>query len=102
MRPTRLAIFCETSASSIETLLIQSPAQCHNLTKVTQPLCGLAGVFDSKGRDPVDRELIARMADRLRHRGPDGEGYLLAPGIALGHRRLAIIDPERGKSADLQ
>ena len=36
------------------------------------------------------------MGDRLRHRGPDGEGYLVAPGIALGHRRLAIIDPAGG------
>ena len=36
------------------------------------------------------------MGDRLRHRGPDGEGYLVAPGIALGHRRLAIIDPTGG------
>jgi asparagine synthase (glutamine-hydrolysing) len=36
------------------------------------------------------------MSNRLHHRGPDGEGYLVAPGIALGHRRLAIIDPARG------
>ena len=36
------------------------------------------------------------MSDRLRHRGPDGEGYLIGPGVALGHRRLSIIDPGRG------
>ena len=59
-------------------------------------MCGLVGVFDSRGHAPVERDLIVRMADRLRHRGPDGEGYLLAPGIALGHRRLAIIDPTGG------
>jgi asparagine synthase (glutamine-hydrolysing) len=59
-------------------------------------VCGLAGIFDFQGYAPLDRDLIVRMSNRLRHRGPDGEGYLVAPGIALGHRRLAIIDPERG------
>ena len=33
------------------------------------------------------------MADRLRHRGPDGDGVFSDEGVALGHRRLAIIDP---------
>jgi asparagine synthase (glutamine-hydrolysing) len=59
-------------------------------------VCGLVGIFDCKGRATPDRDLIVRMSDRLRHRGPDGEGYLVAPGIALGHRRLSIIDPGRG------
>ena len=59
-------------------------------------MCGLVGIFDFKGRAPLDRDLIVRMADRLRHRGPDGDGYLIAPGVALGHRRLAIIDPAGG------
>ena len=36
------------------------------------------------------------MTDALRHRGPDGEGFHGEPGIALGHRRLAVIDPEGG------
>ena len=59
-------------------------------------MCGLVGIFDCKGLATPDRDLIVRMSDRLRHRGPDGEGYLIAPGIALGHRRLSIIDPARG------
>src|SRR6476619_578553 len=59
-------------------------------------LCGLVGIFDLRGHAPLDRDLIVRMSDQLRHRGPDGEGHLVAPGIALGHRRLAIIDPARG------
>ena len=59
-------------------------------------MCGLVGIFDCKGFATPDRDLIVRMSDRLRHRGPDGEGYLIAPGVALGHRRLSIIDPARG------
>lgn len=40
--------------------------------------------------------LVERMADALAHRGPDGRGFLVAPSIALGHRRLCIIDPDGG------
>ncbi len=37
------------------------------------------------------------MTDAISHRGPDGEGFFLQPGLALGHRRLAIIDPAGGQ-----
>ena len=37
------------------------------------------------------------MTDALSHRGPDGEGFFFHPGLALGHRRLAIIDPAGGQ-----
>src|SRR5918995_2438419 len=74
-------------------------------------MCGIAGTISSGGVDP---SLLIRMADRIAHRGPDGEGYLLAStgdgrlrrssreGVADGgrgsaavgfaHRRLTIID----------
>lgn len=41
---------------------------------------------------PPSKELLQAMAAILAHRGPDGEGFHLAPGIGLAHRRLAIID----------
>ncbi|MGE4062939.1 MAG: XrtA/PEP-CTERM system amidotransferase [Rhodospirillaceae bacterium] len=59
-------------------------------------MCGIAGVFDGQGRDPIGRELIKSMADAIAHRGPDGEGFHAGPGIALAHRRLAIIDLSGG------
>ena len=55
-------------------------------------MCGLAGIFDSRDRRPIDRDLLAAMTDSLAHRGPDGAGYYVAEGVGLGHRRLSIID----------
>jgi asparagine synthase (glutamine-hydrolysing) len=55
-------------------------------------MCGIAGLFDTQGRRPFDPDLIQRMTDVIAHRGPDGDGVHLEPGLALGHRRLAIID----------
>lgn len=54
-------------------------------------MCGIAGlVGDDVGSR--DRELVDRMTDSLAHRGPDGRGVYLGDGVALGHRRLAVID----------
>ena len=55
-------------------------------------MCGIVGLFDSRGRRPIDRALLADMNDSLRHRGPDGDGLFVDAGIGLGHRRLSIID----------
>jgi asparagine synthase (glutamine-hydrolysing) len=44
----------------------------------------------------ADAELVRAMTARLIHRGPDGEGYHSTERVALGMRRLAIIDPEHG------
>lgn len=59
-------------------------------------MCGIVGLFDTRGRREIDRALLKRMNDRHRHRGPDGDGEFFDPGIALGHRRLAIIDLSGG------
>jgi asparagine synthase (glutamine-hydrolysing) len=54
-------------------------------------MCGLAGEirFDGNSADVAD---VARMTSCLRHRGPDGDGLWARGAIALGHRRLSIID----------
>jgi asparagine synthase (glutamine-hydrolysing) len=59
-------------------------------------MCGLVGTFDPQGRAPIDRALLERMNRTQRHRGPDGEGMHLAPGIGLASTRLAIIDLAAG------
>ena len=58
-------------------------------------MCGIAGWANLDPRTLPHagaEELLRSMCDRMIHRGPDSEGYLLDDGIALGMRRLAIID----------
>src|ERR1044072_2781637 len=59
-------------------------------------MCGIAGLYYPVRPKPVDPARVAAMADALAHRGPDGSGVWTAPGVGLGHRRLAIIDLEGG------
>ena len=59
-------------------------------------MCGLAGIFDIRSERPIDRCLLQSMTDVLAHRGPDGDGFHVSPGMGLGHRRLAIIDLHTG------
>jgi asparagine synthase (glutamine-hydrolysing) len=55
-------------------------------------MCGIAGIFHPDVPKPVDPARVQAMTDILAHRGPDGSGIWTAPGIGLGHRRLAIVD----------
>jgi asparagine synthase (glutamine-hydrolysing) len=59
-------------------------------------MCGIAGRFDFDPSRLPDRRVIAAMTDAVTHRGPDAAGYFVGPGIALGHRRLTIIDLSTG------
>jgi asparagine synthase (glutamine-hydrolysing) len=54
-------------------------------------MCGICGLFGLKSSDDLDRT-IRRMTQTIAHRGPDGEGTFVGEGVALGHRRLSIID----------
>ena len=55
-------------------------------------MCGIAGIFHQAGPAAVDGALLRRMTGALAHRGPDGDGFHVEPGVGLGHRRLSIID----------
>jgi asparagine synthase (glutamine-hydrolysing) len=59
-------------------------------------MCGIAGKVYLDGLRPVDAFLIRRMTQVMAHRGPDGEGHYVAGPVALGHRRLSIIDVDTG------
>jgi asparagine synthase (glutamine-hydrolysing) len=59
-------------------------------------VCGIAGLFDTHDHARFDDALIRRMTDAVAHRGPDGSGIHNEPGLALGHRRLSIIDRSGG------
>jgi asparagine synthase (glutamine-hydrolysing) len=60
-------------------------------------MCGIAGVVGPSVEAAPDLELATRMTRALAHRGPDDEGVVGARGVAIGNRRLAIIDPEGGR-----
>ncbi|MEE4384480.1 MAG: asparagine synthase (glutamine-hydrolyzing) [Pseudomonadales bacterium] len=55
-------------------------------------MCGIAGFTQFRGPRPDAWSLLRSMTDSIAHRGPDAEGLAVLEGIALGHRRLAIID----------
>ncbi len=61
-------------------------------------VCGIAGYARSErfGVPPEDVTVLRRMTGSLSHRGPDAEGLYLGKSVALGHRRLAVIDPAGG------
>ncbi|MGE5838267.1 MAG: asparagine synthase (glutamine-hydrolyzing), partial [Acidobacteriota bacterium] len=58
-------------------------------------MCGIAGKLNFDAQ-PVSRDLLQRMTDAVKHRGPDAEGHYFGEGIGLGHRRLSIIDLSTG------
>ncbi|PTD96763.1 XrtA/PEP-CTERM system amidotransferase [Pseudothauera lacus] len=60
-------------------------------------MCGIAGLFDTRGRRDFPRELVERMNAVQFHRGPDEGGTHFEPGVALAHRRLSIIDLSTGQ-----
>jgi asparagine synthase (glutamine-hydrolysing) len=56
-------------------------------------MCGIAGIYAAHPDQEIARARLAAMVEAQRHRGPDGSGLWQAPGVALGHCRLAVIDP---------
>ena len=58
-------------------------------------MCGIAGYYNFKGDANLDKDRFEKMVDIIEHRGPDDRGTFYQDGIALGHRRLSIIDLSR-------
>ena len=57
-------------------------------------MCGIAGFV---GKEKNMKKIVKGMTDRIRHRGPDGEGFFVRGDVALAQRRLSIIDIEGGR-----
>jgi asparagine synthase (glutamine-hydrolysing) len=60
-------------------------------------MCGICGTYEYQKRQPVEREVLSDMLKVLRHRGPDDEGVYVDRHLAIGMRRLSIIDLVGGK-----
>ncbi|WP_157264920.1 XrtA/PEP-CTERM system amidotransferase [Azohydromonas aeria] len=60
-------------------------------------MCGITGLFDTRGARAFERSTLHRMNESQFHRGPDAGGLHLEPGVGLGHRRLSIIDLSTGQ-----
>ena len=60
-------------------------------------MCGISGLFDTQGQRDFDRALASRINNIQAHRGPDEDDLHFEPGLALGHRRLSVIDLATGQ-----
>ena len=60
-------------------------------------MCGITGIFDTRGQRPVEHAVLKRMNDSQHHRGPDEGSLHIEPGLGFGHRRLSIIDIATGQ-----
>ena len=59
-------------------------------------MCGITGIFDTRSRRDIPRDVLVAMNDAVAHRGPDDDGFHFEAGVGLGHRRLSIIDLSTG------
>ena len=61
-------------------------------------MCGICGVVQLSGKpsEVISAAALQRMTDIMTHRGPDEDGTFMAPGIAIGVRRLSIVDVQEG------
>jgi asparagine synthase (glutamine-hydrolysing) len=60
-------------------------------------MCGITGIFDTRGASDIDRGVLQCMNNSQLHRGPDEGSLHIEPGVGLGHRRLSIIDIATGQ-----
>jgi len=59
-------------------------------------MCGIAGIFNIKKQTPELRCKALKMAQKIRHRGPDWSGIYVGGSTILAHERLSIVDPQSG------
>ena len=59
-------------------------------------MCGIVGFVRNDGK-AIDEQLLTRMCNAIRHRGPDDDGFYVNNSVGLAMRRLAIIDLKSGQ-----
>jgi asparagine synthase (glutamine-hydrolysing) len=60
-------------------------------------MCGINGIaYSSRSGRQIEKQVLLRMRDAVRHRGPDDAGVFIEGGVGLGHRRLSIVDVSHG------
>ena len=59
-------------------------------------MCGIAGIFNIRSQSQELRSKALKMAQKIRHRGPDWSGIYVGGSAILAHERLSIVDPESG------
>ena len=57
-------------------------------------MCGFVGFVNYKKDISNQKNILANMNECLARRGPDEQGYYIKEHVALGHKRLIVIDPE--------
>ena len=60
-------------------------------------MCGITGIFDTRGGAEIATAVLQRMNNAQHHRGPDEGSLHIEAGLGLGHRRLSIIDIATGQ-----
>lgn len=61
-------------------------------------MCGFVGFVNYKENILTKRNILEEMNQCLSKRGPDEQGYYIKENVALGHKRLIVIDPEGRKT----
>src|SRR5690606_35811531 len=61
-----------------------------------EPVCGICGYWNVRSGRPALEPVVARMTGTLAHRGPDDQRVWMGGAVALGQRRLVVVDPEGG------
>lgn len=60
-------------------------------------MCGICGIVDFKTSQPVNQDILLKMTQAMKHRGPDEQGFYNCGPAGLGSRRLSIIDLASGR-----
>lgn len=55
-------------------------------------MCGICGIYNLRGKKPIEEKVLDKMLEKIKHRGPDGKNMLINDRVGLGFVRLSFID----------